>query len=121
MQELIRTTLLVRWHTLAEKHQSLIDQNPEYPSVKLAFMFKALRITRSYAPTTSYGFFRTFRTAKNTTCNRVQHPVATPEPGSKSHLMPIEPNSFGEVRSRVIIEIGIGFTVYHAERLALVA
>jgi hypothetical protein len=89
--------------------------------VKLAFMFKPLRITRSYAPATSYDFFRTFRTAKNTTCNRVQHPVATPEPGSKNQLTPIEPNSIGEVRSRVIIEIGIGFTVCHAERLALVA
>jgi hypothetical protein len=88
--------------------------------VKLALMFKPLRITRSDSPTASYGFFRTFRTPKNTTCNGVQHPVAAPEPGSKNQLLPIELDSFGEVRSSVIIEIGISSTVCHAERLALV-
>jgi hypothetical protein len=32
---------------LAEKHQSLIDQNPDWPTVKLVFMFKPLRMARS--------------------------------------------------------------------------
>ena len=89
--------------------------------MKLAFMFKPLRMTRSYAPTTSYGFFRTFRTAKNTTRNEVQRPVAATEPGIKDQLLLIEPHSFGEVRFRVIIEMGISFTVGHVERLALMA
>jgi hypothetical protein len=84
-------------------------------------MFKPLRMTRSYVPTTSYGFFGTFRTAKNTTCYEVQHPVATPEPGIKDQLLLIEPHSLREVRSRIIIEMGLNFTGCHAARLALMA
>src|ERR1700741_1527420 len=95
-------------------HQSLIDQNPEQPTAKLAFIFKPQKVTRSSAPTTSYGFFRAFRTAKDTTCNEVKQPVAAPEPGIKHQLLLIEPRSFREVRSRVIIEMDINFTVGHA-------
>lgn len=72
-------------------------------------------------PTTSHGFFRTFRTAKNATCNEVQRTVAAPEPGTEDQLLLIEPRSFGEVRFRVIIEMNINFTVGHAARLALMA
>ena len=43
------------------------------------FMVKSLRMTRSYAPTTSYGFFSVFRTAKDTGCNEVKHLVAAQE------------------------------------------
>jgi hypothetical protein len=78
-------------------------------------------MTRSYAPTTSYDFFRTFRTAKNTTCNEVQHTVAAPESGIEDQLLLIQPRSFGEVRFRVIIEMIINLTLGHAARLALMA
>ena len=119
-----------RWHTFAEKHQSLIDQNPEQslidqnpeqPTAKLAFVFKPLRMTRSDAPATSYDFFRAFRTAKDTTCHEVKHRVAAPEPGIKDQPLLIEPHSLREVRPRVISEMRINFAVHHASRLALMA
>jgi short chain dehydrogenase len=110
-----------RWHTFGEKHQSLIDHNPKQPTAKFAFLFKALRMTRSFAPTTSYGFSRALRTAKDTTCNEMKHPVAAPEPGFKDQPLLIEPHSLGEVRPRIIIEMAINFAVRHAARLSLVA
>ena len=78
-------------------------------------------MTRSYARTTSYGFFRMFRTAKNTTCNQVEHPVAAPESGMKHQLSLIDPHSFVEVLFRVMNEMGIRFSVSRAVRLALMA
>ena len=72
-------------------------------------------------PTISYGFFRTFRTAKNKTCNEVQRPGEAPEPDIKDQFFLVEPHSFGEVRFTVICEMSIDFVVCHAERLAVMA
>jgi len=89
--------------------------------VKLAFKFKPHRMTRSYSPTTFYGFFRAFRAAKNTTCSEVKNPVVAPEPGTKDQPLLIEPHSLREVRPIVVIELDINITVRHVSRLALMA
>jgi len=87
----------------------------------LAFMFKPLRLTRSYAPTISDGFFRAFRTAEDATCNEVKRLVAGPEPSIEDHPLLIQPQSLREVRPRIIREMGINLAVRHASRLALMA
>jgi len=89
--------------------------------VKLAFMFKALRVTRDNSPTTAYRFLCAFRAAKDTAGNEMQRPVAAAEHGINGHPLLIEPHSVREVRPGVIIETGINSTVRHAPTLAPMA
>jgi hypothetical protein len=64
---------------LVANGQSFINEDPEQPAAKFAFVFEARRSPRRLQPAVFDGIIGSFGAAKNTTCDEVQQLVAAPE------------------------------------------